>query len=327
MKKKRFSVEQIVGVLKQAQVGVPVAEVIRKAAISEQTFYRWKAKYAGLEVDEVRKMAQLQEENMRLKQLDLQRRFFLPACTRCTWRPRTCSMIYEQQHADLKIPATTTTAKVAPDTPHWLARDHCRQYASPRRTAHNNNRRTLDFLQSMPAKTHRGLRCMRMHATKGSHRVILMVNNKKVSCAWREARWPTTKRFASAADGVSATESMKLLTMVDLNHLVVHLRISQDLPCCCAFSCIASCDDIVNFSCLGSGVTCINCSQMLDRVTPETHALSAENPVISKLITRLGLNSLNARQRFCSSQARPRSPHDASGRASAQVTARDGPPG
>jgi putative transposase len=69
MKKKRFSVEQIVGVLKQVQVGVPVAEVIRKAGISEQTFYRWKAKYAGLEVDEVRRMAQLQEENMRLKQL------------------------------------------------------------------------------------------------------------------------------------------------------------------------------------------------------------------------------------------------------------------
>jgi putative transposase len=51
------------------QVGVPVAEVIRKTGISEQTFYRWKAKYAGLEVDEVRRMAQLQEENMRLKQL------------------------------------------------------------------------------------------------------------------------------------------------------------------------------------------------------------------------------------------------------------------
>ncbi len=46
-----------------------MTEVIRKAGISEQTFYRWKAKYAGLEVDEVRKMAQLQEENMRLKQL------------------------------------------------------------------------------------------------------------------------------------------------------------------------------------------------------------------------------------------------------------------
>ena len=67
MRKKRFTVEQMIGVLKQAQVGVPVAEVIRKAGISEQTFYRWKAKYAGLEVDEVRKMEQLQIENLRLK--------------------------------------------------------------------------------------------------------------------------------------------------------------------------------------------------------------------------------------------------------------------
>jgi putative transposase len=69
MKKKRFSVEQIVGVLKQAEVGVPVVEVIRKAGISEQTFYHWKAKYVGLEVDQVRQMKQLQEENLRLKQL------------------------------------------------------------------------------------------------------------------------------------------------------------------------------------------------------------------------------------------------------------------
>lgn len=69
MKKKRFSVEQIVGVLKQAQVGLPIAEVIRRAGISEQTFYRWKAKYAGLEADQVRQMAQLQEENLRLKKL------------------------------------------------------------------------------------------------------------------------------------------------------------------------------------------------------------------------------------------------------------------
>jgi putative transposase len=73
MRKKRFTVEQMIGVLKQAQVGVPVAEVIRKAGISEHTFYRWKAKYAGLEVDEVRKMAQLQEENLRLRQLVAER--------------------------------------------------------------------------------------------------------------------------------------------------------------------------------------------------------------------------------------------------------------
>ena len=69
MKRKRFSVEQMVGVLKQAEVGVPVAELIRKVGISEQTFYRWKRQYVGLEVDQVRQMKQLQEENTRLKQL------------------------------------------------------------------------------------------------------------------------------------------------------------------------------------------------------------------------------------------------------------------
>lgn len=51
MKKKRFSVEQMIGVLKQAEVGVPVVEVIQKAGISEQTFYRWKVKCTGPGVD------------------------------------------------------------------------------------------------------------------------------------------------------------------------------------------------------------------------------------------------------------------------------------
>jgi putative transposase len=69
MKRKRFSVEQIAAVLKQAEVGVPVGELIRKVGISEQTFYRWKKQYAGLEVDQVRELKQLQEENARLKRL------------------------------------------------------------------------------------------------------------------------------------------------------------------------------------------------------------------------------------------------------------------
>jgi putative transposase len=69
MKKKRFSVEPIVGVLKQAEVGIPVAEMIHKAGVREQTFYRCKKQYVGLESDQVREMKQLQEENSRLKQL------------------------------------------------------------------------------------------------------------------------------------------------------------------------------------------------------------------------------------------------------------------
>ena len=67
--KKKFSVEQIVSVLKQAEVGVPIAELIRKVGISEQTFYRWKSKYVGLEVNQIRQLKQLRDENTRLKQL------------------------------------------------------------------------------------------------------------------------------------------------------------------------------------------------------------------------------------------------------------------
>jgi putative transposase len=69
VKKKRFSVEQIVGVLKQAEVGVPIGELVRRVGISEQTFYRWKKQYVGLEIDQVRQLKQLQEENQRLKRL------------------------------------------------------------------------------------------------------------------------------------------------------------------------------------------------------------------------------------------------------------------
>ena len=69
MKHKRFTVEQIVAVLKQAEAGVPMAELIRRVGISEQTFYRWKKQYVGLEVDQVRQLKQLQEENTRLKQV------------------------------------------------------------------------------------------------------------------------------------------------------------------------------------------------------------------------------------------------------------------
>ena len=67
MKRKRFSVEQIEAVLKQAEVGVPVAELIRQVGISEQTLYRWKKQYKGLETDQVRQFKQLQEENGRLR--------------------------------------------------------------------------------------------------------------------------------------------------------------------------------------------------------------------------------------------------------------------
>lgn len=69
MKRKRFSVEQIVAIVKQAEMGLPVAELIRRVGISEQTFYRWKKQYSNLEVDQVRQLKQLQDENGRLKKI------------------------------------------------------------------------------------------------------------------------------------------------------------------------------------------------------------------------------------------------------------------
>jgi putative transposase len=69
MKQSRFTEEQIMGVLKEGEAGLPVQEISRKHGICEQTYYRWKAKYGGLEVSEARRLRSLEEENRRLKQL------------------------------------------------------------------------------------------------------------------------------------------------------------------------------------------------------------------------------------------------------------------
>lgn len=65
--KKRFGVEQIISILKEAEGGFPVCEVARKHNISEATFYRWKSKYGGLNISEARRLKALEEENSRLK--------------------------------------------------------------------------------------------------------------------------------------------------------------------------------------------------------------------------------------------------------------------
>ena len=66
--KKRFSVEQISAVLKQAEAGIPIVELIR-VGISEQTFYRWKKVYGGLDPSQARELKQVREENSKLKRL------------------------------------------------------------------------------------------------------------------------------------------------------------------------------------------------------------------------------------------------------------------
>jgi len=69
MKKIRYTAEQVAFALRQAESGTPVPEVCRKMEISEQTFYRWKRRYAGMGVAEVRRLRVLGEENKKLKQL------------------------------------------------------------------------------------------------------------------------------------------------------------------------------------------------------------------------------------------------------------------
>ena len=69
MKKKRYSEEQIIGILKQHESGMSVKDLVRQAGISEQTFYRWKSKYGGMDVSDAKRLRELESENGKLKKL------------------------------------------------------------------------------------------------------------------------------------------------------------------------------------------------------------------------------------------------------------------
>ena len=69
MRKRRFTQQQIIGFLKQAETGLPIKDVCRQGGFSEPTFYKWRAKYGGMEADEARRLKDLEVENARLKKL------------------------------------------------------------------------------------------------------------------------------------------------------------------------------------------------------------------------------------------------------------------
>jgi len=69
MKKSRFSEEQIIGFLKQAEAGMPIKELCRKGSFSDATFYKWRARFGGMEVADAKRLRELEHENGKLKRL------------------------------------------------------------------------------------------------------------------------------------------------------------------------------------------------------------------------------------------------------------------
>jgi len=69
MKRKRFSEEQIIGILKEHEAGIPVSDLCRKHGVSDASIYKWKARYGGLDVSEAKRLKQLEDENSKLKKL------------------------------------------------------------------------------------------------------------------------------------------------------------------------------------------------------------------------------------------------------------------
>ena len=69
MKRSRFTEEQIIGILREQETGVPVTDLCRKHGLSSPTFYKWKAKFGGMDVSEARRLKTLEDENAKLKRL------------------------------------------------------------------------------------------------------------------------------------------------------------------------------------------------------------------------------------------------------------------
>jgi putative transposase len=77
--KRRFTEEQIIGILKEAEAGLKVKDLCRQHNVTEQTYYRWKSKYGGMNVSEMRRLKELESENARLKKIVAEKELHIDA--------------------------------------------------------------------------------------------------------------------------------------------------------------------------------------------------------------------------------------------------------
>lgn len=113
MRRKRFSEEQMIGVLKEHEAGAKTADLCRKHGISEATFYNWKSKYGGLEVSEAKRLWALEGENAKLKRLlaDAMLDSAAPALRRPGNHPRRCGLVILGEIGDLGLRMATAIAQ------------------------------------------------------------------------------------------------------------------------------------------------------------------------------------------------------------------------
>ena len=103
MKRKRFSEEQIIGILKEHEAGVSVAELCRKHGVSDASIYKWKAKFGGMDVSEAKRLKGLEDENAKLKRLLADAMLDNAALERPSWKKMVTPAAEREAVAHLKV--------------------------------------------------------------------------------------------------------------------------------------------------------------------------------------------------------------------------------
>ena len=182
MRKSRFSEEQIIGLLKEHQAGLPVAEICRRHGISDATFYTWRSKYGGLEISEAKRLKALEEENRKLKKLLAEQ--VLDAATLREMLARTSDAQLEEAGSDLghraeglRAAANVRAVGAAPKTDRYFSR-----------------RSADDELRPAAARAGGRAPSLRLPAPADPPREGVVINHKRLFRVYREERLTVSKR-------------------------------------------------------------------------------------------------------------------------------------